>query len=85
MEPLTTFLNSVYTNSLLVALNARNTIRGTEDDHKLASVPASIPMSPQPTDMSRSQNISIRIDTTTHSEFGAGDRKEDAESDLDRV
>ncbi|KAJ8075803.1 hypothetical protein PM082_021435 [Marasmius tenuissimus] len=79
-------IGRLYTNSLLVALNARNSIRGTtDDDHKLASIPTSIAMSPQATDISRAQNISIRIDTTTHSEFGGNDRKGDADSDLDGV
>uniref|UniRef100_A0A0W0FSB5 DUF6534 domain-containing protein n=1 Tax=Moniliophthora roreri TaxID=221103 RepID=A0A0W0FSB5_MONRR len=64
-------IGRLYTNSLLVALNARKAIRGTEDEHKMVSIPSSV-MSPPPTHKPRSQNISIRIDTTQ--EY-ASDRK----------
>ncbi|EEB95583.1 hypothetical protein MPER_05425, partial [Moniliophthora perniciosa FA553] len=64
-------IGRLYTNSLLVALNARKAIRGTDDDHKMVSIPSSV-MSPPPTHNALSPNISIRIDTTQ--EF-ASDRK----------
>ncbi|KAL0566298.1 hypothetical protein V5O48_015721 [Marasmius crinis-equi] len=77
-------IGRLYTNSLLVALNARKSLRGTtDDDHKLASIPTSIAMSPPHTNANRSQNISIKIETTTQSEYAGTDRKGDAESESD--
>jgi hypothetical protein len=54
----------VYTNSLLASLNARRIIRGiaTDMDHFTNSAPDRV-LSPRSATGSRTQNISIRIDT----------------------
>ncbi|ESK91524.1 hypothetical protein Moror_2603 [Moniliophthora roreri MCA 2997] len=61
-------IGRLYTNSLLVALNTRKAIRGTEDEHKMVSIPSSV-VSPPTTHKSRSQNLSVRIDTTQEYAF----------------
>ncbi|KAF9260385.1 hypothetical protein L218DRAFT_907304 [Marasmius fiardii PR-910] len=69
-------IGRLYTNSLLVALNARKSI--TSSSAGDSSHIQSIPMSPRPQTnnylSSRSQNLSIKIETTTKSEF-PGDMK----------